>query len=260
MLSRENSEWWLRRRWLVRTILWIAIVNGIMAAVMWTPKSQTTPPSASQEGSQQTINMDDPSIAGSLMYILMGGLVTGIAVIIGMQGAVIDERKSGTAAWILSKPVARSAFILAKLVSNATASLLGMVIFQGAIAFILLTARTGSAPALLPFAAGVCLLGLHLLFYLTLTLMLGTLFEERGPVIGIPLASLIGAQLLLGISPFLGQIMPWLIVIPPGQGFSLAMLAILGQPLPTVTPIIATALWIVIFVGVAIWRFEREEF
>ena len=34
----------------------------------------------------------------------------------------------------------------------------------------------------------------------------------------------------------------------------------LGKPLPTAVPIIATALWWVLFVGVAIWRMRREEF
>jgi hypothetical protein len=55
--------------------------------------------------------------------------------------------------------------------------------------------------------------------------------------------------------------MPWLIIIPAGQNtLSLAMLAMQGLPLPTTTPIYATAIWIVIFVGVALWRFGREEF
>jgi hypothetical protein len=38
------------------------------------------------------------------------------------------------------------------------------------------------------------------------------------------------------------------------------MLAMQGQPLPTTMPIYATAIWIVIFVSVALWRFAREEF
>jgi hypothetical protein len=33
-----------------------------------------------------------------------------------------------------------------------------------------------------------------------------------------------------------------------------------GQQLPTVTPIIGTAVLTVIFVAVALWRFQREEF
>ena len=62
-----------------------------------------------------------------------------------------------------------------------------MIVIPGVITFVLLAARTGSVPPVVPFAAGIALIGLYLLFYLTLTLMLGTFFEERGAVIGIPL-------------------------------------------------------------------------
>ena len=34
----------------------------------------------------------------------------------------------------------------------------------------------------------------------------------------------------------------------------------MGMPLTTVVPIVATLVWIVVFVGVAIWRFGRDEF
>jgi hypothetical protein len=34
----------------------------------------------------------------------------------------------------------------------------------------------------------------------------------------------------------------------------------MGQPLTTITPILATIVWIAIFVGVALWRFGHEQF
>lgn len=104
-----------------------------------------------------------------------------------------------------------------------------------------------------PFIAGTGLLALHLMFYLPLTLVLGALFDGRGAVISIPIAILFGAQLVWGIAPWLTSIMPWVLVIPRGQtDLSLAMLAMRSQPLPTVTPIVATAVWIILFIGVAI--------
>jgi hypothetical protein len=54
-------------------------------------------------------------------------------------------------------------------------------------------------------------------------------------------------------------IMPWRLVMPSGQGPLAGYLA-LGAPLPTLTPIIATILWCLLFTGVAVWRFRREEF
>jgi hypothetical protein len=68
-------------------------------------------------------------------------------------------------------------------------------------------------------------------------------------------------QFVLGVAPQLGQVMPWLIVYPPGQtAGSLAQQAMMGQPLTMPLPVIATAVWCVVFVVVAVWRFGKEEF
>ena len=103
-------------------------------------------------------------------------------------------------------------------------------------------------------------LALLLLFYLSLTYMLGTLFHSRGPVIGISMLLVFGNQ-LVGLAPWLGYIMPWNLVMDLGpQQPSLAIALAQGRPLPTVTPIIGTILLTVTFILVALWRFQREEF
>jgi ABC-2 type transport system permease protein len=257
LFRRENSEWWRTRRWLVQAIIWLVVVNGIVAAVLWSPK----PPNQPTQGTQAGIQMDDPLVGGSMIFVIICGLATGIGGVLVMQGMIIDEKKSGTAAWILSKPVSRSAFILSKLIANGIACVLVMVVLQGVIAYILIAARSGSAPSAMGFSVGIGLVALHLIFYLTLTLMLGTLFKERGPVIGIPMALLFGAQIFQGLAPWLNAIMPWTLVLPKGQtDMALAMQAMVNQPLSPTTPIIATTLWSVLFVVVAVWRFKREEF
>ncbi len=254
LFSNESAAWWRTRRWIIHVILWTALVNGILALALW---AAPPPPAAAKSGP----NITNPLVLATLLFVELGGLATGTGAIILMQGSILDEKKSGTAEWILSKPVSRSAFIWSKLSANGLAALLIMIVLQGAIAYLLVLARLGSAPLLVPFASGIALLGLNLLFYLSLTLMLGTLFDGRGPVLGIPLAILFGAQILSGLAPWLVQFMPWVITMPVGQGPAmLAMLAMQGQPLPMITPIVATAIWIVIFVGVALWRFGREEF
>jgi ABC-type transport system involved in multi-copper enzyme maturation permease subunit len=105
----------------------------------------------------------------------------------------------------------------------------------------------------------MALLGLHMLFYLSLTLMLGTLFSDRGPVIGIPIGFLFAAMFIMGYLGDLAYITPWMI-IPSGSFQGLAIEAMLGQPLSSATPILATAVWSIVFVGIALWRFGREEF
>ena len=52
-------------------------------------------------------------------------------VIILAQDEIIQEKQSGTAAWIISKPAARSAFILTKLLSNLIGALVFIVALPG---------------------------------------------------------------------------------------------------------------------------------
>jgi len=60
--------------------------------------------------------------------------------------------------------------------------------------------------------------------------------------------------------PWLTNYMPWTLLVNFSTGQPLSFYLLTGRPLPTLTPIVATALWCVLFVCVAIWRFGREEF
>jgi uncharacterized membrane protein len=130
----------------------------------------------------------------------------------------------------------------------------------GFIAYIIHKAITGISLSILGFLAGLGLVYLYVIFFLTLTLMLTTLFQARGPVIGIGLV-LISCNFLARMSPWLGKIMPTnlFMSVTPGQP-SLAEALARGQPLLTVTPIIITGLLTILFIAVALVRFEREEF
>lgn len=65
----------------------------------------------------------------------------------------------------------------------------------------------------------------------------------------------------LGVA--LAHVMPWGLLIALGENGAIPSLAgymVQGQPLPSLVPIFAAALWCVLFTGVAIWRMCREEF
>jgi ABC-2 type transport system permease protein len=180
------------------------------------------------------------------------------ATIIG-QEAVIDEKRSGTAAWVLSKPVSRAAFILAKLIAHGLGLLVTGVIVPGVIAFIMLTAAGGS-PDIGNFAAALGLVFLSTLFYLALTLMLGTQSDGRGAAIGIPIAFVFAYQFFLGLAPWLADITPWGFLAGAGSPVPPIARVALGQATLPLMPIIATTVWCVLFTIVALWRFGREEF
>ena len=169
-------------------------------------------------------------------------------------------------AWVLSKPLRRPAYILAKLIAHGLNLLVARVVLPGAIAYLQLTAKGLSLLSALDFAGAMGLVYLNLLFYLTFAMMLATLFSGRGAVPGITmLVLLLGpmqfiAQPMQKYAPWLATVMPWRLLMPIGNDVALAPLVALGQRLPTATPIIATVLWSVLFVVVAIWRFRGEEF
>ena len=258
LVRKENRDWWRTRRWLITLLIWLVLIDAITYGMLWTPAPD---PSAPDPGTAERIMLPPAlAVSGALMnLVIMVGLFTPIGGIITMQGTIIDEKKSGTAAWIMSKPASRTAFILSKLVANSVALLIVSLVVQWAIVYGLFALR-GSTPAPGAFVFGVALLGLHLLFYVALTLMLGTLFNDRGPVIAIPVGVLFGAQFLMSNFPLLALLSPWPLIFPSGADQPLIVQAMMGMPLATIVPIAATIGWIVLFVAVAIWRFRRDEF
>ncbi len=250
LLRKDFGEWWATRAWRIHVIIWTLLINGIVLAVV-------NVPAEAAEGSAPT---QDPITTGVMLFTIMTALTTGIGIIIVMQGTILDEKKSGTAAWVLSKPVSRAGFILSKFIANAVSAFVIMIALQAIIAYIILTAAGGSF-SIGNWIVGTLLLALHLFFYLTLTLMLSVFADDRGPVIGIPMAILFLAQFVLNVIPQSAQVTPWLIMYPLGQNsYSLAHQALVGQPLTTVWPIIVSIIWCVVFVAAAVWRFRKEEF
>jgi uncharacterized membrane protein YdjX (TVP38/TMEM64 family) len=60
--------------------------------------------------------------------------------------------------------------------------------------------------------------------------------------------------------PWLGQILPWGLVSGFGKTAPLIAYLVMGQPLATVTPIVATVAWCAVFLIAAVWRLRREDF
>ena len=240
MLRKELGQWWGTRTWWVQILIWMLILNGITTIVALT---ETGTPEAVLQEAVQT-------------FLDIAVLAVGIGTIIVAQGAIVGEKQLGTAAWVMSKPASRSAFILAKTLAYAIGYGITAILIPSAIFIITIRQLIPVQLALMPFIAGVALAALGQLFYLTLTLMLGTFFSSRGPIAGIGIVFIMTGLLLNGFIPFQVLIVsPWPL---PDVAAGLA----LGTELPSVwpVPIIAVAVWIVVMTAVALWRFEREEF
>ena len=202
-----------------------------------------------------------PSQEVAILYVIFAGLFPAVGVVIIMQGVVVGEKKSGTAAWVLSKPVTRSAFMLSKVVANSLGVLATMVILPGIVAYTLTAAKTGTAWNLPGFLSAMGVIFLSQFFFLSLTLMLGTFFGSRGPVIGIALGLLFMQQYLLGWLPVLRYVLPWKLVIPIGEQLdAVAPCLLVGSHNYSPILIVVIALESLLFIGIGLWRFSHEEF
>jgi ABC-2 type transport system permease protein len=114
----------------------------------------------------------------------------------------------------------------------------------------------GAPFSLMPFLSAVGIMTAHTLFYFTLTLMLGTLFDSRGPLLGIALGSVLGGGLLGGLIPPLFYVTPWKLA-------DIAWATATGQAVPatmTLSSLTATVLWSVIFIFITLAKFEKVEY
>ncbi len=236
------ASWWQTSSWWVQTLIWTGVINFILAGVLWSGQGF------------------DPQEALPL-YAIFAGLFPPIAVIIIMQDAVIGEKLSGTAAWVLSKPVSRTAFILSKLWPNAVGVAATMVLFPGVVAFAQLLAAGAPVASPLHFLAGLGIFALNLCFYLTLTLMLGVLSNSRAAAIAVPMAFAFGQQYLMGMLPALKYVLPWTLALPPSNAMQGAVVpSVMAGAAPfSWGPLIFVCVCIVIFSGVALWRFQDQE-
>ncbi len=260
MSAKEHRAWWRTRRWWLQCLIWLILLNGLTALVLKSISSEPEVAVESRSGMPAPM-VETPAVTALIVFLAMSGIAVPIAAISTGQDTFLGERHSGTAAWVLSKPVSRTAFILGKLIANGLGFLATGIVIPGVIGYLEITILGRAQLPWLAFAGAMGLVYLNLLFYLTLAMVLGTLFNGRGPVLGITLALLIGYQLILMFAPWLAEVMPWTFLGSAGQGGSpLAVLLAQGQPLPTVAPIVAAVLWCMLFVVVAIWRFGREEF
>ncbi len=237
LLSAEFGRWGTMD-WYIMMAIWLAIINASLLGVL--------------SGS------DD--VASAIVLLgLLAGMFPVINVVIVLQDVIIGEKETGTAAWILSKPVSRPAYILSKIIGNVVGIVVSLALVPGIVAYATIFLLKG---VLLPpgaFFAGIAILALNLIFFLTLTLMLGTIFDSRGGVIGIPMLLGPGYSLFYAM-PIISEFHPISMFFPSGNANnSFFGAVVLGEPVGSLIPLFITILGIIIFTMIALWRFNREE-
>lgn len=246
IFAKELADWFGTRRWWIQTLVWLIIFNVGLALILFVapvldPQASTGP--------------DELYMSGLGVFFNTLALLGSIGVIILTQDEIIQEKQSGTAAWILTKPVSRASFILSKLLSNVVGVLILVIAVPALVAYIEIMIASGRGAPVLQYVLALAVILLTLTFYITLSLMLGTFFEQRGPVLAGTFGILVGGLVV-------SQFLPKLTYILPLSMDKIALSILQGQPLslPMMYELITAGLFSLLFTVAALWRFGDEEF
>jgi ABC-2 type transport system permease protein len=243
MLRSGLARWFRTRMWWIQCLIWGSLIGLLLAAIAFNPE----PP---------------PSEDLLMLFTVFAGLFPAVGVVIIMQDALVGEKREGTAAWVLSKPLARPAFVLSKIIANSVGILITMIVVPCIIAYAIITISQKASLNPLGFIESMGVIFISHFFFLALTLMLGTFFDSRGPVIGIPLGILFLQQNLIGFLPSLRYVLPWNLIIPIGNTTPLVLSLMNNIPVESDHLITLAAIVVesILFILIGLWRFNREEF
>jgi hypothetical protein len=103
---------------------------------------------------------------------------------------------------------------------------------------------------------------LHSFYWIALVLMMGTLTESSAAVIGVPMALYFFFWMGPDLLPDLVYVSPLLLTFSsePDQLNPLSVSFMAGEPITTWLPLITTVIFSIIFIVVAMQRFNRQEF
>lgn len=234
LLWHEIGAFWGTRTWWVQLGAWTLLIQGLLLNSL----------AQAHHGAPGT------------EFISVGmGTFGALGMIVITHNAIVGEKQSGTAAWIMSKPVSRSAFILAKFLGRLTGTLTIVIAVEGTAAYALLAA-SGQAPTALTFLRAMAAVAIYLLFFTALSLCLGTIFTSRGPVLAIPLLALLAGQLLhFNLASIGAALLP--------AGHSQVSVSANSSGSAATAALAVSAIYLVLIIVLlagAIARFTREQF
>jgi ABC-2 type transport system permease protein len=264
MLRKENARWWNPKSLLVQAVIWLVLVNSMVVFALFIlpnipisgdMKAQiNNSPDAGEAAALSNLTLDMIINMGINIFFSVSSVAMLIGAVIICHDSILKELETGTAAWVMSKPVSRKAFVLSKFMANAIGLVVLVVLLQGAIAYVLCSLKFGGPITVLPFLGGLAVLGLSCLFYAFLAIGIGAFSGSRGATLGLPILIMIGGTIIQQLVPDLGKVTPWAL------NQIMIMVATTGNiPSAAYMPIVATVLWTAAFVAATLWKFDRIE-
>lgn len=172
-----------------------------------------------------------PSAFDALFQFQKNYALLPVLVIVMFAGAVCRETRGGEAALVLTKPVGRRAFLLAKLLVGAGLLVVGTVVATaGCALYTSILFESASLDDLVPMAG---LLLLHLVFHVVLTLTTSVMARSTVPAIGMALLGYVVVTVVAAL-PRVG-------VYSPGHLSAAATSLLLDRP-PDVVPSLVVTL------------------
>jgi ABC-2 type transport system permease protein len=202
-------------------------------------------------GGQLTGIVPDPVVGdAAIQFTKNVGQFGVLAAILVTMGSVAGEKERGTAAFLLTKPLTRGAFLGAKVV--AIGALLAIATAVAGILCWVYAAILFEPLPVAGFAGTVFLVWLSLAVFAAITFLASVTARSALVAGGIGIAVLIVAGLLSAI-PVVGA------YLPTGLWGAADLLAVGAVPDPLLGPIVANVAIIVVAVLLAWWSFSRQE-
>lgn len=242
---REIVRTW--RIWVVPAIMvFIGITSPILAKI--TPELVSSLTSSEQTG--LVIQIPDPVTRDAYLQFSKNAMQMAlIAVIIAVAGMIAAEKRSGTAALVLTKPVSRTGMVVAKVLSNWV--LLVGATLAGAVLCVAVTAIVFDTTLIKEFATATVLWIVLSGMFVACMAVFSTAIGSQGGAAGAG----IGLYLVVSILSAWG----------PGRDYTPAGLLsagdriVVGEDPALLWPVLTALLVTVAAVGLAAWVFERQE-
>jgi ABC-2 type transport system permease protein len=245
LLSKELTEQWRTGRLPVVAVIFLLF--GLASPVL----AKYTPEIVKLAASSIDIRMPTPTINDAVAQVIKNlnqvGMLT--AILLAM-GSVANEKESGTAAFVLVKPVSRSAFLAAKF-SGLALTMAAAVLVCGLAAY-LYTDLLFAPLSVLGFAAAGLVILLGLLEIAAVTFLGSTLVRSSIPAAGIGLVALVIAGVGSSL-PNVGRFTPL------GLNELASDLALRQTATGWDWPVIANAGVVVIALAASLLAFRRQE-
>ncbi len=233
--------------------IWVLPGLVLLFAVTGPPLARVTPAIIDAVGASTpglVIEMPDPTWKDAYaQWVKNLSQIVTFAIVIIYGGLVSGEIRSGTGVLVLTKPLSRTAFVLAKITSAAT--LLVTVTILGAVLTLALTYSTfGEAPAtVLAVVTGYWLAGAMVL--LAVMTLLSTLIRSGAGAAGAGFGVLVAAAALSAF-PRVAATTPVGLMLAPSA-------ALAGRPFDAAGPLLSGMLLAVGCVAAAALAFARKE-